>query len=170
MNVIRGHIIIVFACYALSGHGLAVDVLTYHNDNAHTGLNSQEVTLTPRNVNANSFGLIRNLPVDGAVFAQTLYASNAQVISAGQSQGFHNLLIVATEHDSVYAFDADSGMPYWQISMLGAGEVPVRRARLRRSTRRKWYHLHPGDRSHYGTARYHLRPRNEQNAKQYKLL
>ncbi len=99
-------------------------MLTHHNDNAGTGLNSAETTLTPQNVNANSFGLIRNLPVDGAVFAQPLYVSNTQVISAGQSQGFHNLVIVATENDSVYAFDADSGALYWQVSLLGAGEVP----------------------------------------------
>jgi FG-GAP-like repeat len=124
MSIFRGQLLIVFACCAFSGSGFAVDVLTYHNDNARTGLNSEEPILTLQNVNVNSFGLIRNLPVDGAVFAQPLYVSNAQVISAGQSQGPHNLIIVATEHDSVYAFDADSGTLYWQVSMLGTGEVP----------------------------------------------
>src|ERR1700722_12871696 len=123
MNILRGQLLIVFACCAFSGSGFAVDVLTYHNDNARTGLNSEEPILTLQNVNVNSFGLIRNLPVDGAVFAQPLYVSNTQVISAGQSQGPHNLVIVATEHDSVYAFDADSGTLYWQVSMLGTGEV-----------------------------------------------
>jgi FG-GAP-like repeat len=124
MNISRAHLFVVFACCLLSGHGFAVDVLTYHNDNARTGLNSQEATLTPLNVNSNSFGLIRNLPVDGAVFAQPLYVSNAEVSSGGQSKGSHNLLIVATEHDSVFAFDADSGTLYWQVSLLGTGEVP----------------------------------------------
>jgi hypothetical protein len=124
MRINRGHLLIIFACFALHHLVYAVDVLTYHNDNARTGLNFQEATLTPRNVNPNSFGLIRNLPVDGAVFAQPLYVSNAQIISGGQSRGFHNLVIVVTEHDSVYAFDADSGVLYWQVSMLGAGEVP----------------------------------------------
>jgi hypothetical protein len=124
MNFRRGYFPIVLACYALSTHCFAADVLTYHNDNARTGLNSSETTLTPQNVNASSFGLIRNLPVDGAVYAQPLYVSNAQVFSAGQSLGSHNLVIVATEHDSVYAFDADSGTMYWRVSMLGAGEVP----------------------------------------------
>jgi hypothetical protein len=124
MKTFRAALVTIFACCALAGPGFGTDVLTYHNDNARTGLNSQEATLTPINVNARSFGLIRNLPVDGAVFAQPLYVSNAQVVSGGQSQGFHNLLIVATEHDSVYAFDADSGARYWQVSMLGSGEVP----------------------------------------------
>ncbi len=124
MNILRGHLPIVFVCYALTSQGFATDVLTYHNDNVRTGLNSQEGMLTPWNVNGSSFGLIRNLLVDGAVFAQPLYVSNAQVISAGRSLGLHNLLIVATEHDSVYAFDADSGTLYWHVSMLGAGEVP----------------------------------------------
>jgi hypothetical protein len=124
MNTYRRYFVLVLGCYALSTAGFAADVLTYHNDNARTGLNSSETTLTPLNVNASSFGLIRNLPVDGAVYAQPLYVSNAQVFSAGQSQGNHNLLIVATEHDSVYAFDADSGTLYWQVSVLGAGEVP----------------------------------------------
>jgi hypothetical protein len=124
MYIRRDHLTIVFACCVFGGRGLSTDVLTYHNDNARTGLNSQEATLTPQNVNANSFGLIRNLLVDGAVFAQPLYVSNAQVVSGGQAQGLHNLLIVVTEHDSVYAFDADSGALYWHVSALGAGEVP----------------------------------------------
>jgi hypothetical protein len=124
MNIFKGPSIIVFVCYALSVRSLGADVLTYHNDNAHTGLNSEEITLTPQNVKASSFGLVRNLPVDGAVFAQTLCVSNVQVSSGAQPQGVHNLLIVATEHDSVYAFDADSGVLYWQVSLLGAGEVP----------------------------------------------
>lgn len=124
LNIFGRHSVILLSCLALSHPVFAVDVLTYHNDNARTGLNSEEATLTPQNVNANSFGLLRNLLVDGAVFAQPLYVSNAQVISGGLAQGPHNLLIVVTEHDTVYAFDADSGELYWHVSMLGAGEVP----------------------------------------------
>jgi FG-GAP repeat len=124
MKTFRAAFAVVFACCALIGPALGTDVLTYHNDNARTGLNSQEATLTPLNVNSNSFGLIRNLPVDGAVFAQPLYVSSAEVSSAGQSQGSHNLVIVATEHDSVFAFDADSGTLYWQVSLLGTREIP----------------------------------------------
>ncbi len=125
MNVLSRQLPLVFLCCLLcSHHSLAVDVLTYRYNNAGTGLNPDETTLTPQNVNAASFGLLRNQPVDGQVYAQPLYVSNVTVFSAGQSQGLHDLLIVATEHDSVYAFDADSGALYWQVSMLGAGEVP----------------------------------------------
>ena len=93
----------------------ANDVLTYHNDNARTGLMSSETILTPANVNATSFGLLRTLSVDGKVDAQPLYVSNL---------GNHNLLLVATEHGTVYSFDADSGSIVWQVSMLQAGESP----------------------------------------------
>ncbi len=124
MNVINRQFPLVIICCLLSSHSFAGDVLTYHNNNARTGLNPNETTLTPQNVNAASFGLLRNLPVDGQVYAQPLYVSNVTVFSAGQPQGVHNLLIVATEHDSVYAFDADSGKLYWHSSMLGSGEVP----------------------------------------------
>ncbi|MBV9273233.1 MAG: pyrrolo-quinoline quinone, partial [Verrucomicrobia bacterium] len=65
--------------------------------------------------------LLFNLPVDGKVDAQPLCVSNAAVANIG---GLHNLVIVATEHDSVYAFDADSGALYWQVSLLGSGETP----------------------------------------------
>jgi hypothetical protein len=64
MNTFRGLLLVVLAACTSVGPGLGADVLTYHNDNARTGLNSLEATLTPFNVNAGSFGLIRNLPVD----------------------------------------------------------------------------------------------------------
>jgi FG-GAP-like repeat len=104
--------------------GYAADVLTYHNDNARTGWNPNEVTLTPSNVNANSFGLKFSLPVDGKVDAQPLYVSNAPVYSGGRFAGNRDLVIVATEHDSVYAFDADTGALYWRASLLATGETP----------------------------------------------
>jgi len=94
-------------------------VLTYHNDNARTGLNSHEAILTPANVNMNQFRLLFNIPVDGKVDAQPLYLPALNI-----SGGVHNVFFVATEHDSVYAFDADSGALYWQVSMLKAGELP----------------------------------------------
>lgn len=71
-----------------------------------------------------TFGLKLNFPVDGKVDAQPLYAANAPVFSAGSFQGNHDLVIVATEHDSVYAFDADTGVLYWQTILLGAEETP----------------------------------------------
>jgi outer membrane protein assembly factor BamB len=92
----------------------ANDVLTYHNDIARTGLMPNETILTPANVNSTSFGLLFTILVDGKVDAQPLYAS---------SVGSHNLVIVATEHGSLYAFDADSGTQVWHTS-VSPGEGP----------------------------------------------
>lgn len=79
------------------------DVLTYHNDNSRTGANLNETTLTPQNVNASSFGKLFHYNVDGQVYAQPLVVSNLRI--GGQ---VHNVLIVATENDSVYALDANN--------------------------------------------------------------
>jgi hypothetical protein len=108
----------------LTSPGTAADVLTYHNDAARTGWNNSEGELAPDNVSVSTFGLRANLPVDGKVDAQPLYVSNAQVFSGATSLGTHDLVIVATEHDSVYAFDADSGILYWRTSLLRPGETP----------------------------------------------
>lgn len=108
------------ATLTVNSAGTAIDVLTYHNDNARTGLNPQETILTTANVNSATFGKIGFYAVDGKVDAQPLYASNVSV----SGKGIHNVLIVATEHDSVYAFDADTGLVIWQSSMLKAGEQP----------------------------------------------
>jgi hypothetical protein len=97
----------------------AQDVLTYHNNSARTGLNDAETILTPSNVNSNSFGLLFNLMVDGKVDAQPLYVSNAVI----PGNGIHNLLIVATEHDSVYVFMAGQGVMLWHASVLKPGET-----------------------------------------------
>jgi hypothetical protein len=99
--------------------GVATDVTTAKNDQARTGQNLTESILTPANVNAASFGLLRVLAVDGKVDAQPLYLSHLALGS-----GTHNVVFVATEHDSVYALDADSGATLWHISALLAGEVP----------------------------------------------
>src|SRR5207237_9967339 len=81
-----------------------VDVLTYHNDNARTGQNLNDVMLTPANVNSTNFGKLFVISVDGKVDAQPLYVSSLTI-----SGGPHNVLVVATEHDSVDAFHADTG-------------------------------------------------------------
>jgi len=94
------------------------DVLTYKNDLSRTGQNLSETTLTPANVNSSSFGLLRNLAVDGKVNAQPLYASRLNV-----SGSAHNVVFAATEHDSVYAFDADTGSVLWHVTLLAAGET-----------------------------------------------
>ena len=94
------------------------DVLTYKNDLSRTGQNLAESTLTPVNVTSASFGLLRNLMADGKVDAQPLYVSQLSV-----SGSAHNVVYVATEHDSVYAFDADTGSALWQVSLLASGET-----------------------------------------------
>ena len=104
---------------APSGATGTVDVTTYHDDMARTGLNARESTLMPSNVNSSSFGLLRVLPADGKVDAEPLYVSSLGI--AGKQQ---NVVFAATEHDSVYAFDADSGAQIWKISILGANETP----------------------------------------------
>jgi hypothetical protein len=97
-----------------------VDVTTYHNDGGRTGQNLSEVLLTPTNVKAASFGLLRRLPVDGKVDAQPLVLSNFTIGGVVHA----NVVFVATEHDSVYAFDADAGgTPLWQVSLVAAGET-----------------------------------------------
>ncbi|MGA9641493.1 MAG: immunoglobulin domain-containing protein [Terriglobales bacterium] len=96
------------------------DVLTYHNDIARTGQNSTELTLTPGNVNAAKFGQVSYYGMDGRVDAEPLYASAVAV----PNNGTHNALIVATEHDSVFALDPDSGTKIWQVTLLKSGETP----------------------------------------------
>jgi hypothetical protein len=96
------------------------DVLTYHNDNARTGQTLHEEVLSEENVNTNHFGKLRILPTDDRVDAQPLYAAGVRL----PGQGMRNVLFVATEHDSVYAFDADSSQIFWRVSLLGAQEVP----------------------------------------------
>jgi len=96
------------------------NVLTYHNDNGRTGQNLNETILTPSNVNATSFGKLFTTLVDGKVDAQPLYMSGVAI----SGQGTHNVLFVATEHDSVYALDADTGITLWHSSLLPSGETP----------------------------------------------
>ncbi len=95
-----------------------IDVTTYHYDVGRTGMNTAETTLTPSNVTSSKFGLLMMLPVDGLVDAQPLYLSN--LAAGGQTR---NVLYAVTEHDSVYAFDADSGAQIWKTSILGANET-----------------------------------------------
>jgi len=97
-----------------------VDVLTYHNDNLRTGQNVRETTLTPHNVSERTFGLLRKLPVDGKVDAQPLVVHALRM----RDQHEHDVVFVATEHASVYAFDVDTGTTLWRVSLLGEGETP----------------------------------------------
>ena len=95
------------------------DVLTYHDDEARTGEDLTETALTPRTVNAKYFGKVGFLPTQGLVDAEPLYVSNLTIKGAK-----HNVVFVATEHDMVYAFDADTYATLWQVSLLGPDEKP----------------------------------------------
>ena len=87
-----------------------VSVLTYHNDDVRDGVNSNEATLNLSNVNSQQFGKLAALAVDGQVYAQPLYVPN---LTIGGVQ--HNVVFIATENDTVYAFDGDglSDSPLW---------------------------------------------------------
>lgn len=95
------------------------DVVTYHNDTARTGQNLNETLLTTSTVSMSTFGKIRLFPTDGKVDAQPLYLSGLAI----PGQGTHNVLYVATEHDSVYGFDTETGVALWHVSVLGPGET-----------------------------------------------
>ena len=96
-----------------------VDVVTYQYDNGREGANQSETTLTPANVKSTTFGKLGFYSVDGLVDGQPLYLWQVSI----PGNGTHNVLYVVTEHDSVYAFDADTGATLWQVSLLGSGET-----------------------------------------------
>jgi predicted RecA/RadA family phage recombinase len=115
---------------ALTAHG-QTPVLTQHNDTMRTGQNTTETILNTTNVNVDQFGKLFALPADGQVYAQPLYVPGVTINGV-----IHNVLIVATENDSVYAYDADSNtgsnsLPLWKASLVdathgaGAGEMPL---------------------------------------------
>src|SRR5579871_1247659 len=90
-------------------------VTTYHYDNNRTGVNPNETILNTTNVNVNQFGKLFSMAVDGQIYAQPLYLPGVTI----PGQGVHNVLYVATEHNSVYAYDADtpSQNPLWHVNL-----------------------------------------------------
>jgi outer membrane protein assembly factor BamB len=115
-------IIFTFLAFVVAGTAClaAVDVVTYHNDNARTGQNTKETILTRSNVKSSTFGKLFTFSVDGKIDAEPLYLSAVSI----PGKGTHNVIYTVTENDSVYAFDADDGTPLWQVSVLGQGETP----------------------------------------------
>jgi hypothetical protein len=90
-------------------------VYTYHNDLARDGANTQEYALTTSSVDTSTFGKLFSCPVDGAIYAQPLWVANLTIGGA-----IHNVVLVATQHDSLYAFDADANpcVELWKVSLI----------------------------------------------------
>ena len=118
----------LFSCAILGfvvSSSAQVNVLTYHFDNMRSGLNANETILNRNNVNSATFGKLFSYAVDGYVYAQPLYVSGVSILG----QGTHNVLFVATEHNSVYAFDADSsgvgGGLLWYTNLGPSAPTPT---------------------------------------------
>ncbi len=97
-------------------------VFTYHNDKARAGANTKEYALNTSNVKSGTFGKRFACSIDAAAYAQPLWVANVAI-----GGGTHNIVIAATQHDTVYAFDADASpcQTYWSKSLLGSGETWV---------------------------------------------
>jgi len=115
-------LLVLYACSRGGPAASFTGVFTQRYDAQRTGQNRREFILTPSNVTDSTFGKLFACAVDGEVYAQPLYVANFAI--AG---GTHNVVLVATMNDSVYAFDADASscVPYWQKSFLGTGVTPV---------------------------------------------
>ena len=111
-----------FALAASAQAPVPPSVLTQHNDISRTGQNTAETALTTTTVNSTLFGKLFALSVDGQVYAQPLYVPGVAI----PGQGRHNVVYVATENDSLYAFDADiGGAPQWKVTLLPNGGTAV---------------------------------------------
>jgi hypothetical protein len=93
--------------------GSIASVLTYHYDNIRSGANTNETILTPANVNMKQFGKLFSVPVDSLILAQPLFVPNLQVPGLGT----HNVVYIGTQHNSLYAFDADNGATLWSVNL-----------------------------------------------------
>src|ERR1700674_1462207 len=98
-------------------------MLTWRNDNARSGVNSQELALAPATVSSSTFGKLFSCPIDGYAYAQPLYVPNVLI----PGKGMHNVVFVATEKDSVYAFDTDASpcVQLWHTSLIPAGSEAI---------------------------------------------
>ncbi len=108
----------------VSAFGSSQAVTTYHYDNLRTGWNSNETTLTPNNVNRTQFGLLHSVTLDEQVDAQPLIVFGEN-ITAGQHQGEHDVVYVATENNTIYAIDASSGLVLLSANFGPAVPTPL---------------------------------------------
>jgi hypothetical protein len=111
-----------FTTQAANSPSSFVAVVTHHNDNGRTGMNLSESRLDVTNVNANQFGLVFTRAVDDQIYAQPLVMTNVSI----PGRGTHNLVLVTTVNDSVYAFDGDDASvttPYWTVSFINAPNI-----------------------------------------------
>ena len=111
---------------ALGGAWAQVAVLTQHNDNARTGANTHEAALAPYNVNLGQFGKLFTYTLDDQTYSQPLYVPHLTMSVDGQ---MHNVVLVTTVSNSVYAWDADSnlangGLPLWHVNLMPSGARP----------------------------------------------
>ncbi len=116
LTAIAGAIGLAF-CQVAAGATIP-DIVTYHYDNARDGQNLSETILTPSNVNKNTFGKLFTRAVDSYVYAEPLYVHSVQI----PNRGAREVVYVATEHDSIYAFDASGviSKPFWQVSFVNS--------------------------------------------------
>jgi len=129
MNSILSRLVVLFSFLWVCSFGSAqVSVLTYLNDNSRSGQNINETVLTPSNVTGQYFGKLFSYDVDGFIVGQTLYVPHVTI----PDHGAHNVIYAATQHDSMYAFDADSpgtGTPLWTVSFInpaqGVTTIPI---------------------------------------------
>jgi outer membrane protein assembly factor BamB len=105
--------VIFNAISAASSMAAAIPILTYHYDNARSGANISETILTPANVNMAQFGKLFSVPVDSGIYAQPLYVPNLSI----PGLGVHNVVYIATQHNYLYAFDADNGATLWSVKL-----------------------------------------------------
>jgi hypothetical protein len=131
-------LLIIFACISCKKKGTSspdpsnniiadvpndqhISVLTQHNDNTRAGWNNHETKLTTSNVNSKTFGKLFSLAVDDQVFAQPLVFGNLTI-----NGGPHNVVFIATVNNTMYAYDSDSGKPYWHKNYTATGMRPPR--------------------------------------------
>src|SRR5437879_13641006 len=107
---------------------MSVPILTQHNNSGRSGSNLNETVLNASNVNVNQFGKLFTHTVTGQIYAQPLYVRFVRILVKGVDKGVHNVVIVATMDNWVYAFDADATSGSHAESLWGhqlEGKPPV---------------------------------------------